>query len=77
MLSPNIHYFVAILRFVANYTLFENIWTKKFLVCFFSFFALAERLPKSATLVSGQNNKCCINCRSGHSSERAKERMKI
>ena len=28
-LSPNIRYFVAISRFVANYALFGNLWTKK------------------------------------------------
>ena len=28
-LSPNIRYFVAILRFVANEALFGNLWTKK------------------------------------------------
>ena len=29
--SPNIHYFVAILSFVANYALFDNLWTKEVL----------------------------------------------
>ena len=30
--SPNIRYFVAILRFVAIYPLFENLWAKKCLL---------------------------------------------
>ena len=29
ILGPNTQYFVTILRFVANYALFGNLWTKK------------------------------------------------
>ena len=45
ILSPNIRYFVAILRFVAIYALFGNLWAKKSLTQNKTF--LTQSLPKS------------------------------